>query len=97
MDLPLDDMEDDPIFPFAKLRLTILRLCALHERQNPGEYFTVDELAEAISDEAQRVKRCCLDLLRDGFLTAAVRREKAKIAISETGMNLLAEYESRHS
>jgi len=88
----------DPTFPFSELRLMILKLSATRERHFPGEFFTTSELAEALPDETQRVKQCCLDLLSDGLLTANFRGYKQmKIAISQTGINLLAEYESRYN
>ena len=90
-------MENDPIFPFATLRLSILRICALRERQRPGEYFTSSELAEALPDTSLRVKRCCLDLLKDGLLKPNFGPNySGKFAISNAGVNLLAEYEKRN-
>ena len=90
-------MEPDPIFPFAELRLMILRLSAARERHYPGEFFTTDDLAEALPDEVQRVKNCCLDLLSDGLLTAKFQGHKeVRFTISRAGINILAEYESRY-
>lgn len=89
-------MEPDTTFEFAELRLMILRLSAARERHSPDEFFTTDELAEALPDETRRVKDCCLDLLSDGLLAAKVPWGKElKLAISQSGINLLAEFESR--